>query len=109
MSCLGPLAPVSGSEAARRRRAQLRTQLPPHDVAPAARHHASDQEKSEHTVSIFYYVTLLNLRLGPRSFVLYRDKFLSIDAVALELLVYGTIYLDTREQSGRCIELRVPA
>ncbi|XP_045767458.1 testin [Maniola jurtina] len=49
MSCLGALAPVSGSEAARRRRAQLRTQLPPHDVATAARHHASDQEKSEHT------------------------------------------------------------
>ncbi|XP_059053701.1 testin [Achroia grisella] len=49
MSCLGALAPVSGSAAARRRRAQLRTQLPPHDVAPAARHHASDQEKSEHT------------------------------------------------------------
>ncbi|XP_053605617.1 testin [Plodia interpunctella] len=49
MSCLGALAPVSGSAAARRRRAQLRTQLPPHDVAPAARHHASQQEKSEHT------------------------------------------------------------
>ncbi|XP_045449320.1 testin [Melitaea cinxia] len=49
MSCLGPLAPVSGSEAAKKWRAQLRTQLPPHDVAPAARHHASDQEKSEHT------------------------------------------------------------
>lgn len=49
MSCLGSLAPVSGSEAARRRRAQLRTQLPPHDVAPAARSHATDQEKSEHT------------------------------------------------------------
>ncbi|CAH2237808.1 jg24141 [Pararge aegeria aegeria] len=49
MSCLGPLAPVSGSEAAKKRRAQLRTQLPPHDVATAARHHASDQEKSEHT------------------------------------------------------------
>ncbi|CAH3920866.1 testin [Pieris brassicae] len=49
MSCLGPLAPVSGSDAARKRRAQLRTQLPPHDVATAARHHASDQEKSEHT------------------------------------------------------------
>ncbi|XP_068622062.1 testin [Battus philenor] len=49
MSCLGPLAPVSGSAAARKRRAQLRTQLPPHDVAPAARHHATDQEKSEHT------------------------------------------------------------
>ncbi|XP_030027759.2 LOW QUALITY PROTEIN: testin [Manduca sexta] len=49
MSCLGSLAPVSGSEAAKRRRAQLRTQLPPHDVATAARHHATDQEKSEHT------------------------------------------------------------
>lgn len=52
MSCLGELAPVSGSEAARRRRANLRTQLPPHDVALAARHHATDQEKSEHTVCI---------------------------------------------------------
>lgn len=49
MSCLGPLAPVSGSDAARRRRAQLRTQLPPHDVAPDVRRHASDEEKSEHT------------------------------------------------------------
>ncbi|CAB3250579.1 unnamed protein product [Arctia plantaginis] len=49
MSCLGPLAPVSGSEAARKRRAQLRTQLPPHDVAPAVRQHATDFEKSEHT------------------------------------------------------------
>ncbi|XP_063635241.1 testin [Cydia splendana] len=49
MSCLGSLAPVSGSDAARRRRAQLRTQLPPHDVAPAIRNHATDQEKSEHT------------------------------------------------------------
>ncbi|XP_072929265.1 testin [Epargyreus clarus] len=49
MSCLGADAPVSGSAAARRRRAQLRTQLPPHDVAPAARHHATDQEKTEHT------------------------------------------------------------
>ncbi|KAJ2947422.1 hypothetical protein O0L34_g17200 [Tuta absoluta] len=49
MSCLGPLAPVSGSEAAKRRRAQLRTQLPAHDVAPAARQHASDHEKTEHT------------------------------------------------------------
>ncbi|CAG4982426.1 unnamed protein product [Parnassius apollo] len=59
MSCLGPLAPVSGSAAARKWRAQLRTQLPPHDVAPAARHHATDQEKSEHTVclniTVFYY------------------------------------------------------
>lgn len=55
MSCLGPLAPVSGSDAARRRRAQLRTQLPPHDVAPAARAHATDQEKTEHTVCIFLY------------------------------------------------------
>ncbi|GBP68374.1 Testin [Eumeta japonica] len=49
MSCLGDLAPVSGSAAARRRRAQLRTQLPPHDVAPDVRRHASDQEKNEHT------------------------------------------------------------
>lgn len=55
MSCLGPLAPVSGSEAAKKRRAQLRTQLPPHDVATAARHHASDQEKTEHTVSFHTY------------------------------------------------------
>lgn len=52
MSCLGPLAPVSGSEAARRRRANLRTQLPPHDVALAARHHANDEEKTEHTVCL---------------------------------------------------------
>lgn len=52
MSCLGSLAPVSGSDAARRRRAQLRTQLPPHDVAPAVRQHATDHEKSEHTVCI---------------------------------------------------------
>lgn len=58
MSCLGPLAPVSGSEAARKRRAQLRTQLPPHDVAPAARHHATDQEKSEHTVCIYIYISI---------------------------------------------------
>lgn len=54
MSCLGPLAPVSGSEAAKKRRAQLRTQLPPHDVAPAVRQHATDFEKSEHTVSIYH-------------------------------------------------------
>ncbi|XP_037975676.2 testin [Plutella xylostella] len=49
MSCLGALAPVAGSAGARRRRAQLRTQLPPHDVAPEVRAHATDQEKSEHT------------------------------------------------------------
>ncbi|CAG9579863.1 unnamed protein product [Danaus chrysippus] len=49
MSCLGELAPVSGSEAAKKRRAQLRTQLPPHDVATAARTHASEEEKTEHT------------------------------------------------------------
>ncbi|XP_041968008.1 testin [Aricia agestis] len=49
MSCLGDLAPVSGSEAAKKRRAQLRTQLPPHDVAPATRQDASEQEKEEHT------------------------------------------------------------
>lgn len=49
MSCLGSQAPVSGSDAARKRRAQLRTQLPPHDVAPATRTDASDLEKSEHT------------------------------------------------------------
>lgn len=67
MSCLGPLAPVTGSEAAKKWRAQLRTQLPPHDVAPAARHHASDQEKSEHTVSkpkMYDTIIVLSIKKG---------------------------------------------
>lgn len=50
MSCLGEkLAPVTGSEAARRWRAQLRTQLPPHDVSVnMITEDKSEQEKSEH-------------------------------------------------------------
>lgn len=48
LESLGPLAPVAGSEGARRRRANLRQQVPPHDVAPAAASHASDAERADH-------------------------------------------------------------